>query len=173
MSNVIQNFVLRFCEDAVSQIEEKYHCRHNGKQKAVDVTITIRDTTYYIDVSIFNPGCPSHMRLRDESSMEVMKAQEVNKRNQYKDVFLDHDPNLIPFIIDTAGNLGPDALKFIQVLRHHRNKHITESKFEKAFLTAIAICLCNGLSDTNEAFFKTLEEKIGCLENTQNILVYV
>jgi hypothetical protein len=88
LSNVIQNFVLRFCEGAVSQIEEKYHCRHNGKQKAVDVTITIRDTTYYIDVSIFNPGCPSHMRLRDVSSMEVMKAQEVNKRNQYQEVFL-------------------------------------------------------------------------------------
>ncbi len=51
-------------------------------------------------------------------------------------------------------------------------KHITDSKFVKAFLTAIAICLSNGLSDTNEAFFKTLEEKIGCLEDTQNIIVY-
>ncbi len=78
---------------------------------------------------------------------------------------------LILLIIDTAGNLGPDALKFINVLRHHRNKHITDSKFEKAFLTAIAICLSNGL--TNEAFFKTLEEKIGRLDDTQNIIVYV
>jgi len=133
LSNVIQNFVHRFCEGAVSQIEEKYHCKLNSKQKAVDVTISFRDITYYIDVSIFNPGCPSHMRLKDVSCMDLMKAQEVHKRQQYREVFLADDPNLIPFIIDTAGNLGPDALKFINVLRHHRNQHISDSKFEKAF----------------------------------------
>ena len=72
-----------------------------------------------------------------------------------------------------AGNLGPDALKFINVFRHHRNNHITDSKFEKAFLTAIAISLSNGLADTNEAFFKTLEEKLECLEVTQNTCVFV
>ena len=82
-------------------------------------------------------------------------------------------PNFIPFIINTAGNLGPDALKFIEVLRHHRNQHIANSKFEKAFSTAIAISLSNGLADTNEAFFKTLEEKLECLEDTQNICVFV
>ena len=77
-------------------------------------------------------------------------------RHQYQEVLTDN-PNLIPFIIDTAGNLGPEAIKFINVLRHHRNSHITDSKFEKAFLTAITISLSNGLSDTNDAFFKTLE----------------
>ncbi len=83
--NVIQNFVHRFCEGAVSQIEEKYHSKLNNKQKAVDVTISFRDITDYIDVSIFNPGCPSHMRIKDVSCMEVMKAQEVNKRLQYRE----------------------------------------------------------------------------------------
>ena len=101
-----------------------------------------------------------------------MKAQEVKRRLQYQDVFLDGNPNLIPFIIDTAGNLGPEASKFITVLRRHRNKHIMDSKFEKAFLTAISICLGNGLSATNEAFFEILEEKIGCLD-TQNISIFV
>ena len=70
LSNVIQNFVLRFCDGAVSQIEEIYHCRFNGEKKAVDVTITIRDITYYIDISIFNPCCPSHARLKDVSCIE-------------------------------------------------------------------------------------------------------
>jgi hypothetical protein len=172
LSSVIQNFVLRFCDGAVSQIEEKYHCRFNGEKKAVDVTITLRDITYYIDVSIFNPGCKSHVRLKDESCLDLMKAQEVKKRLQYQDVFLDGNPNLIPFIIDTAGNLGPEASKFIAVLRRHRNKHIMDSKFEKAFLTAISICLGNGLSATNEAFFEILEQKIGCLD-TQNISILV
>ena len=71
-----------------------------------------------------------------------------------------------------AGNLGPEASKFIAVLRRHRNKHIMDSKFEKAFLTAISICLGNGLSATNEAFSEILEEKIGCLD-TQNISILV
>jgi hypothetical protein len=173
LSNVIQNFVLRFCDGAVSQVEELYHCRHNGEKKAVDVTITIKDITYYIDVSIFNPGCPSHVRLKDVSCIELMKTLEVKKREQYRKVFLADNPYFIPFIIDTAGNLGPDALKFINDLRHHRNQHIANSKFEKAFSTAIAISLSNGLADTNEAFFKTLEEKLECLEDTQNIRVFV
>ncbi len=55
-----------------------------------------------------------------------MKAQEVNKRQQYQKVLLADNPYLIPFIIDTAVNLDPDALKFINVLRHHRNQHITD-----------------------------------------------
>ncbi len=106
LSSVIQKFIARFCDGAVSQIEEKYHCRLNGAKKAVDVTITIRDITYYIDVSIFNPGCKSHVRLKDVSCMDLMKAQEVKKDFQYQDVYLAENPNLIPFIIDTAGNLG-------------------------------------------------------------------
>ncbi len=100
----------------------------------------------------------------DVSSLDLMKAQEVKKRLQYYDVLLDCNPNLIPFIIDTAGNVGPEALKFIAVLRRHRNKNIMDSKFEKAFLTAISICLGNGLSATNDAFFETWDEKIGCLD---------
>ena len=48
--------------------------------------------------------------------------KEVIKRLQYQDVFLAENPNLILFIIDTAGNLGPEALKFINVLHHHRTK---------------------------------------------------
>ena len=45
-----------------------------------------------------------------------MKAQEVKKRLQYQEVFLDTNTNLIPFIIDTAGNLGPEASKFIAII---------------------------------------------------------
>ncbi len=42
-----------------------------------------------------------------------------------------------------------------ETLKKDRNQYIMDSKFEEAFLTAISICLCNGLSDTNEAFFKS------------------
>ncbi len=108
----------------------------------------------------------------DESCTAFMKAQEVNKRLQYQDVFLAESPNLIPFIIDTAGNLGPEALKFINVLRHHRNQHIKDSKFEKAFLTAIAICLSNGLSNTNEAFSRPWKRKSGVSTPKYLFIIY-
>ena len=81
-------------------------------------------------------------------------------------------PNRLSVINQTK----PNQTKTIKlnVLRHHRNQHIANSKFEKAFSTAIAFSLSNGLADTNEAFFKTLEEKLECLlEDTQNIRVFV
>ncbi len=55
------------------------------------------------------------MRLKDESCVDLMKAQEVKKRLQYQDVFLADNPNLIPFIIDTTSNFGAEVLKFINV----------------------------------------------------------
>ena len=163
IANVIHTFISRFCNGVVSQTEEQYHCSTNGQKKKIDVIISVGDCTFYIDVSIFNPGCPSHARVKDESSRECMSRQEDIKRSQYEDVFLSNHPNLIPFIIDTTGNLGPCAVKFLSDMEDHCNSNIMKSKFLKAFLTCISVCLCNGLASSSDAFFRLLDEKMECL----------
>ena len=68
ISYAVHSFLIRFCNNTVSQTEEVFRCMLNGAQHKVDVISTDNGSTYYIDVSIFNCGCPSHARVHGDTS---------------------------------------------------------------------------------------------------------
>ena len=164
ISSVINNFLIRFCSNTTSQTEESYLCYSNGQRKNVDVIAIVNGRTFFIDVSIFNPGCPSNSRLSDESCFDLMLLMEKKKKAEYDGVLLSDNPDFIPFIVDTSGNLGPAAIKFISLMEEECNDYISKSQFNKSFQACISICLNNGLESTSAAFFKVLDEKIMNLE---------
>ena len=166
ISVAIHHFLTRYSEKGkiVTQTEEQYLCSSNGERKKVDVTVVVDNTTYYIDVSIFNCGCPTHARVNKDSSLERMVHQESHKRDQYKKVNLSNNPNLIPFILDTSGNFGPMALKFIKKIAEYRIGFLSENKFIKALKSCILICLFRGFNCTNSIFYEILNEKISTLD---------
>ena len=45
--------------------------------------------------------------------LDLMDNMEKKKRNDYIDVNLMDNPNLIPFIFDTSGDIGSEVLIFI------------------------------------------------------------
>ena len=147
ISSVINNFLIRFCSNTTSQTEESYLCYSNGQLKNVDVIAIVNGRTFFIDVSIFNPGCPSYSRLSDESCFDLMLMME-KKKEPYDGVLLSDNPYFIPFIVDTSGNLGPAAIKFIFLWKKNV-MIISKSQFNKSFQACISICLKNGLEYTS------------------------
>ena len=64
---------------------------------------------FYVDVLVFTVGCPSHRCNAEDQATKKFKDQESAKRKQYIAVFLHDSEFLIPFIVDTIGNIGPSA----------------------------------------------------------------
>ena len=125
----------------------------------MDLLLTIDNTNYFIDVSIFNIGCPSNASSRLDGSIKFMLKKEESKRNDYVHVFLNDNPNFIPFIIDISGNLGPAGIRFIKLLSE-RCSGITKNKFVKHFLICISIVLNCGFNDTQRSFFQVIEKNL-------------
>jgi hypothetical protein len=94
-----------------------------------------------------------------EKASAKFKERELHKRNQYKDVLLNCSHDLIPFIMDTVGNIGKAAKDFLVVLRREASK-ISKDEFVKCFVDGLQIILYQGLSDQSVSFYKTIEESV-------------
>ena len=132
----------------------------NGERKKIDIVLTIDSVTYYVDVSVFNCGSYSHARVSDESSLNRMIFNEKEKIKEYEQVKLQHNPNLIPFILDTSGNFGPEANEFIKKVSKHRISNLSQKMFIKSLMTAISVCLFEGLNSSTTVYYEVLNKKI-------------
>ena len=122
--------------------------------------LTKDNVTYYVDVSVFNCGCFSHARASDESSLNRMIFNEKEKIKEYEQVKLQHNPNLIPFILDTSGNFGPEAIEFIKKVSKHRISSLSQKMFIKSLMTAISVCLFEGLNSSSTVYYEVVNKKI-------------
>ena len=89
------------------------------RRVTADISVIVGAETLWIDVSVVDPGC--HHYIERYRSNEVpdaaAKAMETTERNHYsavKDSLPLPPASIIPFMLETAGRLGPPALGFIQ-----------------------------------------------------------
>ena len=93
----------------------------NGHAPAVraDIVAAIGPITYVIDVSTTDPCCRVSLDLNPSSADSVgaaAKERERTKRNHYRKVVTPlpiPDGNVVPFVIETTGRLGPGAMSFL------------------------------------------------------------
>jgi hypothetical protein len=122
------------------------------------------ERNFYLDVSVFNVGCPSHSCNSIDKTKAKFKERELHKRNQYKDVLLNSSPYFIPFIMDTVGNIGKVAIDFLMTLSREVSK-ISKDDFVKCFIDGLQIVLYKGLSDQSVSFYQLIEESISDLSH--------
>jgi len=164
----MNSFIVRFCPNAITQVEFIYKCGVNGNTHHVDLMVKFpfgscfghkEERIFYLDVSVFNVGCPSHSCNSIEKAKAKFKDRETHKRNQYKDVLLNSSPNFIPIILDTVGNIGKSAKDFFVLLSRETSK-INKDDFLKSFVDCLQIILFKGLSDQSVDYFKAIDESI-------------
>ena len=79
-----------------------------GKQKRMDIVITLPTRRVWIDVSIINPLAPSYLRHKDpKSSREKAKTSNWGAHAEQRGV------EFIPFIVDVYGGIGEQAKKWL------------------------------------------------------------
>ena len=81
------------------------------RQAVMDVTTTINDRQYLVDISVTDAAsnCPTRTASRSRSDATAAKERETQKRTRYQ-----HDNRLIPFVLETGGRWGPTAEEWIK-----------------------------------------------------------
>ena len=77
-----------------------------GKQKRMDIVVTLPTRRVWIAVSIINPLAPSYLRHKDpKTSREKAKTANWGMHAEQRGV------EFIPFIVDVYGGIGEQAKK--------------------------------------------------------------
>ena len=79
----------------------------------MDITCTTHTGHWLIDISVTDAvsQCSKHTNANAHHDATAAKAREHDKRQRYK-----HDPQLIPFVLETGGRWGPTAEAFIRTV---------------------------------------------------------
>ena len=83
--------------------------------KRPDILICLPHTSYLVDVSIRHPTAPSNLRLAHQP-LAVVKQAEQRKHAKYDQMAAAINSAFVPFIMETHGGYGPEALKLISDL---------------------------------------------------------
>ena len=77
----------------------------------MDITTTVNDRQYLIDISVTDAvsDCPTRTNSRSRTDATAAKERETQKRTRYN-----NDHRLIPFVLETGGRWGPTAEKWIK-----------------------------------------------------------
>ena len=81
------------------------------RRAIMDITTTINDRQYLIDISVTDAvsDCPTRTNSRSRTDATAAKERETQKRTRYN-----NDHRLIPFVLETGGRWGPTAEKWIK-----------------------------------------------------------
>ena len=121
----------------------------NAEDKKADLKICLpNNQTFFVDVTIFNPGSRSYQNLSPDAAM---RSRERSKRDQYKKVGFDlTDPRMVPFVLDVTGNIGPSGLSFIDKLQSFAEEK--SPLFKQIILRRLNVALAFGLAKTILSF---------------------
>ena len=158
--SLIQTFVTMFIPSVITDIEFPIKFYNNCTKKKTDLFIKINKGdryTYFVDVRIFNVACKSHACSNEtQSNLEFIKVEKI-KRREYSAVKLQNDRRLIPFVVDTVGNIGPEATLFLDDIS--RFVSIDKCKFVKLFTDCLQIVLYSDLNSQCSKFHELIESK--------------
>jgi hypothetical protein len=71
-----------------------------------------------VDVSITHPSCPSYALQGSKSPLAVAKLRESIKHNKYDAQALAEGTPFTPFVMETFGGLGKEAVGFIKKISY-------------------------------------------------------
>jgi hypothetical protein len=97
------------------------------------------------DVAIVHPG--AHARNQPANSTATAKKAATGKRTRYAAIASRHDAELIPFVVETCGGLGKDAIALLDVISGAASEHLSlwsQEDAAKEMLNSVAIAVQKG-----------------------------
>ena len=91
-----------------------------------DLMIILPGRRILTDVAICHPLAPSRVKKGGRSSTALGTARDVEgqKRKKYLDIETRHQMELIPFVVETCGGVGPAAVKLLKALAAAGEEHL-------------------------------------------------
>jgi hypothetical protein len=86
-------------------------------------------------------------RENPANSTATAKKMAQEKRRKYAAVANRHDAELIPFVVETCGGLGPDAIALLDVISGAAAEHLSlwsQEDAAKELLNSVAIAVQKG-----------------------------
>ena len=81
-----------------------------GSQMRMDLVLHTSAGRVWVDVSIVNPQCPSYVKA------DATKAREGEKRGKWKKLASERGVAFKPFVMDTFGRLGEEAIALLKTI---------------------------------------------------------
>ena len=109
-----------------------------------DIFAVISDEPTFIDIGIVQPSATSY---RGKEPLARAKKYENDKIEKYKDLAMENDARIIPFIIESNGGYGEQAghvLNDIKVFAHEEALAFAPSEVVHDMLDAVAIAVQKG-----------------------------
>jgi hypothetical protein len=82
-----------------------------------------------------------------ERAIKSAKKMATAKRTKYAAIASRHDAELIPFVVETCGGLGPDAMALLDVISGAASEHLSlwsQEDAAKEVLNSVAIAVQKG-----------------------------
>jgi hypothetical protein len=98
------------------------------------------------DVAVVHP-LGSHGRNNPINSTATAKKVATAKRSKYAAIASRHDAELLPFVVETCGGLGQDAIALLDVISGAASEHLSlwsQEDAAKEVLNSVAIAVQKG-----------------------------
>ena len=178
IANLISIFANKFCSFVIVQKEFPLNSTiSNGHSHKVDLQIIIPrsdfndEIIFFIDVCMFNIGCPTNSVDNEDQLKNLFSKHEARKINQYSHAGFMEDQRLVPFIVDTCGNLGEKAVKFLTDLAWLCNPSVKfVEKFIRWFRDSLQFVINESLSNQAINYHSWIGSKLKEVEENFNSL---
>ena len=109
-----------------------------------DVIVTFDDAVHTVDVSGIDPCCNSYVQQAARHTLHAAKDRETSKKRDYALLVQLFGHRFSPFVFETHGGLGPEAVAFVDLLCEHARTRPGEDvsgPFRFHLLSAISIII--------------------------------
>ena len=117
-----------------------------GSDLRPDLQIVYPGRHVLSDVAVVHP-LAARGRQHPANSTATAKDMEGRKRRKYAAIASRHDAELLPFVVETCGGLGPDALALLDLISGAASEHLSLWSREDAatdVLHSVAIAIQKG-----------------------------
>src|SRR6185436_4055324 len=87
-----------------------------NSEKRPDLIIYIGGLCFLVDVTIYHPLAPSHVRACSRNEERVLEEAEAKKLSKYRGMAEEMKGEFFAFAAETTGRLSDQALAFIKAL---------------------------------------------------------
>jgi hypothetical protein len=103
--------------------------------------------TYLVDVAIVHPTAPSNV-VEAAQSLSTAKKRAKVKTRQYNEMCRQQNAIFVPFVLETYGGFGPQAVHFLKDVADFSHQHVGLDREEVIvdLKTSIAVAVQNGNS---------------------------
>ena len=124
-------------------VEPKFY---SGKRP--DVHIYFPSSRTMVDVSVTHPGAKSYVR-RAHVPLSAAHSRETAKISKYRKVAEAESALFVPFVLETFGGFGTQALKFVSDVTSLAKENLSLGQAESDFRGSMVRCLAIALQKGN------------------------